>query len=59
MIMVDKPNSKAPKPRVVYDVKMPAYGYRDDKGQSRTVDVVPMKAAAPKLDCLANLPLGG
>ena len=43
------------KPSVVYDLKMPTYGYRDERGQSRTVDVDGPKSRGPKLNCLANL----
>lgn len=43
------------KPSVVYDLKMPAYGYRDARGQSRTVDIERPKAGGLKLNCLANL----
>lgn len=55
--MVKKHQQDARKPKVVYDVKMPAYGYRDEKGQSRTIDIVRPKPADLKLDCLANLPI--
>lgn len=55
--MVEKQPKDAGKPRVVYDIKMPAYGYRDERGEARTVDVSAPKAAGLKLDCLANLTL--
>jgi hypothetical protein len=53
--MVKKTQEAPRKPSVVYDLKMPAYGYRDDRGQSRTVDVDGPKVGELKLTCLANL----
>lgn len=55
--MVEKQPKDAGKPRVVYDIKMPAYGYRDERGEARTIDVSAPKASGLKLDCLANLTL--
>lgn len=53
--------TKAPatnrEPSVVYDVRMPSYHYRDDRGESRTVGVERPKADSFKLDCLANFTL--
>lgn len=53
--MDKEPQDTARKPSVVYDLKMPAYGYRDDRGQTRTVDVDRPKENGFKLNCLANL----
>lgn len=55
---MDKKIQEAPrKPSVVYDLKMPVYGYRDDRGQARTVDAERPRVEGFKLDCLANLTL--
>ena len=43
------------RPSVVYDLKMPVYGYRDDSGQSRTLDIDRPKIEGLKLNCLSNL----
>lgn len=53
--MDKKTQATTQKPSVVYDLKMPSYGYRDDRGQSRTVDIERPKAGGFKLNCLANL----
>lgn len=57
--MVEKHPKDGRKPQVVYDVKMPAYVYRDERGKSVTLDVVRPKQSEFKLDCLSNLPVGG
>ena len=43
------------KPRVVFDVKMPRYEYRQGEGASLSVDRQRSKASKPPSDCLANL----
>ncbi len=43
------------KPSVVYDLKMPTYGYRDDRGQARTLDIDRPKTEGPKLNFLSNI----
>ena len=55
--MVKKGQEAPRKPSVVYDLKMPVYGYRDDRGQARTIDMDRPKAEGLKLNCLSNLPL--
>lgn len=43
------------KPKVVFDVKMPQYQYRQGDGHSIAVDRKSAGTAKPSLDCLANL----
>lgn len=53
--MDSKGPAKPREPSVVYDMRMPNYRYRDDRGESRTVGVDRPKSEGFKLDCLANL----
>lgn len=47
--------SETAKPRVVFDVKMPRYEYRQGEDASLSVDRQRTKATKPPSDCLANL----
>jgi hypothetical protein len=45
----------ASKPKVVFDVKMPKYEYRQGDGQSLSVDRKRTGGDKPPVDCLANI----
>lgn len=55
--MDSKGPAKPHAPSVVYDLRMPNYRYRDDRGEARTVGVERPKSDGFKHDCLANLTL--
>lgn len=50
-----KPTDIAPKPRVVFDLKMPRYEYRQAEEKSLSVDRSKPTDSKIALDCLANL----
>lgn len=50
-----KPTDIAPKPKVVFDLKMPRYEYRSAEERSLSVDRNRTTDAKASLDCLANL----
>jgi len=56
--MDDKTRTTARKPSVVFDLKMPSFLYRDDRGEAKTVGVDRPKQGDFKVDCLANLSVG-
>ena len=53
--MAKKDHAAAGRPKVVFDVQIPSYEYREGKGFSLSVDRKRSKAAKPAADCLANL----
>lgn len=53
--MADKGPSGKGRPKVVFDLKMPRYEYRETDGHSLSVDRKRAKGAKPPADCLANL----
>lgn len=53
--MTDKPVSENSRPRVVFDLKMPRYEYRQADGVSLSVDRKRSAVAKPPANCLANL----
>lgn len=53
--MTDKPSSATSKPKVVFDLKMPRYEYRQSDGYSLSVDRKRVAVAKPPANCLANL----
>ena len=56
--VMDNNAPKSPrKPSVVYDLRMPGYRYRDDRGEAKTVGVERPKDVAVKFDSLGNLTL--
>ena len=56
--MESKDQKAGRKPSVVYDLSMPSYRYRDDRGEARTVGADRPKSEGFKMDCLANLTFG-
>ena len=44
-----------PKPKVVFDLKMPQYEYQRGEGKSMSVDRKRDEAGKASLDCLTNL----
>jgi hypothetical protein len=56
MAMTAKKDVGAGKPKVVYDVKMPRYDYRQNDGKSMSVDRNrSVGVGKPPADCLANI----
>lgn len=53
--MTDKPTSDSTRPRVVFDLKMPRFEYRQTEGFSLSVDRKRAAVAKPPANCLANL----
>lgn len=56
--MDDKTKTAARRPSVVFDLKMPDFRYRDDRGEAKTVGVERRSSDDFKIDCLANLAIG-
>jgi len=54
-----KTPSLSPKPKVVFDPKMPRYDYRQEDGKSLSVDRKRGENLKAPLGCLANLKAGG
>lgn len=55
--MDSKTHTTARKPSVVFDLKMPSFAYRDDRGEAKTVGADRPKQGDFKVDCLANFSL--
>lgn len=55
MSKIGKVPASTKRPKVVFDVKMPAYEYRQGEDKSMSVDRKRGAPAKPAIDCLANL----
>jgi hypothetical protein len=54
LIMAKKP-TEGKGPRVVFDLKMPPYQFRQGKDRSMSVDRKRLNIGKPAADCLSNL----
>jgi hypothetical protein len=54
-MMMAKKQGAAKGPKVVFDLKMPQYQFRQGEGRSMSVDRKRSNVGKPADDCLANL----
>jgi hypothetical protein len=52
---MEKKHAAAKGPKVVFDLKMPQYQFRQGEGKSMSVDRKRLNVGKPASDCLANL----
>jgi len=55
--VADLPHGRA-RPRVVYDIQMPAYEYSSGDDESMSVDRNRKNVGCPAPDCLSNVRVG-